>query len=106
MTPVQRKATSQAKLKPIGIAINDHLPFETRLSEQEREFLQSQKPTAQQFIRFSWQLEALYFLAWCAGLVERIAAAPARAAHRRGAARLALSLSGSPLEEMWLGHFP
>ncbi|WP_298212409.1 DUF4272 domain-containing protein [Acidovorax sp.] len=45
------------------------------LSEKERQFLFAESPTDQDTIHFSWQLEALYFVAWCAGLLE-IAALP------------------------------
>lgn len=43
------------------------------LSKRELEFLLREQPNKQQTIQFSWQLEALYFLGWCAGLFEHIA---------------------------------
>jgi hypothetical protein len=43
------------------------------LSKRELEFLLSAKQNEHQIIQFSWQLEALYFIAWCAGLIDQIA---------------------------------
>lgn len=40
------------------------------LSKVEREFLFDKTPNERDAIHFSWQLEALYFVAWCAGLLE------------------------------------
>jgi hypothetical protein len=40
------------------------------LSNDEAAFLFNDAPPEQDRIRFSWRLEALMFLAWCAGLVE------------------------------------
>ena len=40
------------------------------LSNIELVFLLNKKPTERDGIHFSWQLEALYFIAWCAGLLE------------------------------------
>ena len=40
------------------------------LSNIELAFLLNKKPTQRDGIHFSWQLEALYFIAWCAGLLE------------------------------------
>ena len=40
------------------------------LSSVERSFLLSEQFTKRDGIHFSWQLEALYFLAWCAGLLD------------------------------------
>lgn len=51
--------------------INEH-GFTNWLSTEERAFLFALRPSKQQLIRFSWQLESLYFLAWCAGLVSEL----------------------------------
>lgn len=40
------------------------------LSGVELKFLQAEQPSERDAIHFSWQLEALYFVAWCAGLLE------------------------------------
>lgn len=40
------------------------------LSGVELKFLLAEPPTERDAIHFSWQLEALYFVAWCAGLLE------------------------------------
>jgi hypothetical protein len=40
------------------------------LSHVELSFLLDEQPNEQDCIHFSWQLEALYFVAWCAGLIE------------------------------------
>ncbi|SFC60853.1 DUF4272 domain-containing protein [Massilia yuzhufengensis] len=40
------------------------------LSDDEAAFLFNDAPPEEDRIRFSWRLEALMFLAWCAGLVE------------------------------------
>ena len=42
------------------------------LSKRELEFLLCATPGENQYIQFSWQLEALYFIAWCAGLIDCI----------------------------------
>ncbi|MES2049913.1 MAG: DUF4272 domain-containing protein [Pseudomonadota bacterium] len=42
------------------------------LSAQEQEFLFAAVPTEEQFQQFSSRQESLYFLAWCAGLTEKI----------------------------------
>ncbi len=42
------------------------------LSASECEFLLCQQPTKHQLTHASWQLEALYFLAWCGGLIDQI----------------------------------
>ena len=42
------------------------------LSAQEQEFLFDAAPTDEQFKLFSARQESLYFLAWCAGLTEKI----------------------------------
>ncbi|MBQ5942237.1 DUF4272 domain-containing protein [Massilia sp. AB1] len=42
------------------------------LSNDEARFLFDDEPVEEDYIRFSWRLEALYFLAWCGGLVEQI----------------------------------
>jgi hypothetical protein len=116
MSPHDRKATSESKLRLLGVPINEHLPMiesanevELRtpeevlgrlialwavvdkaylgsesqsasyivahemqpwLSNVERTFLLDDQPNERDCIHFSWQLEALYFLAWCAGLLE------------------------------------
>jgi len=40
------------------------------LSEVERKFILDFQPSERDGIHFSWQLEALFFVAWCAGLIE------------------------------------
>jgi hypothetical protein len=40
------------------------------LSNVELSFLLDQQPDERDCIHFSWQLEALFFVAWCAGLLE------------------------------------
>ena len=40
------------------------------LSNVERAFLFDDQPEERDIIHFSWQLEAFYFIAWCAGLLE------------------------------------
>ena len=42
------------------------------LSEQEHAFLFTESPTDEQFKSFSARQESLYFLAWCAGLIEKV----------------------------------
>jgi hypothetical protein len=42
------------------------------LSEDEAAFLFNDAPDEADIIRFSWRLEALYFLAWCGGLVDAL----------------------------------
>ena len=42
------------------------------LSAQEQKFLFGAEPTEEQFKQFSCRQESLYFLAWCAGLTEKI----------------------------------
>ncbi|WP_255990930.1 DUF4272 domain-containing protein [Chitinolyticbacter albus] len=116
MSPESRKASSESKLRALGIPINEHLPLieteeETKvrsrdevfhrllalwavvgkaflgsgshfagyiaeqgmqdwLSGQERDFLFSKEASERDQIHFSWQLEAFFFIAWAAGLVE------------------------------------
>jgi Domain of unknown function (DUF4272) len=116
MSPRDRKAVSELKLRALGVPVNEHLPvieaecdvevrsqeevlrrlvalwavvdkaflksesetavyissneMESWLSKLEREFLFDDKPNERDAIHFSWQLEALYFVAWCAGLLE------------------------------------
>lgn len=116
MSPEDRKATSESKLRALGVPINEHLPMiesedevelrlpdevlrrlvalwsvvdkaflrsesqsttyivthrmQSWLSNVERPFLLDEKPTERDCIHFSWQLEALYFVAWCGGLLE------------------------------------
>lgn len=43
------------------------------LSAQEQDFLYAATPTEAQYQEFSTRQESLYFLAWCAGLTEKIA---------------------------------
>ncbi|MGH8855309.1 MAG: DUF4272 domain-containing protein, partial [Telluria sp.] len=43
------------------------------LSSDEAAFLFNDAPAEADIIRFSWRLEALYFLAWCGGLVDKLA---------------------------------
>jgi Domain of unknown function (DUF4272) len=45
------------------------------LSAQERAFLREETPTQEQYQQFAARQESLYFLAWCAGLTEKIAVA-------------------------------
>lgn len=40
------------------------------LSTAERTFLLEEKSSKRDCIHFSWQMEALYFIAWCAGLLD------------------------------------
>src|SRR5258706_16108342 len=40
------------------------------LSGVERKFILDRHPSRRDIIHFSWQLEALFFVAWCAGLLE------------------------------------
>jgi hypothetical protein len=42
------------------------------LSARERDYLLSDQRTDQQHVQFSWQLESLFFLGWCAGLVPEL----------------------------------
>ena len=42
------------------------------LSGDEADFLFNDAPAEHDVIRFSWRLEALVFLAWCAGLVDEL----------------------------------
>lgn len=42
------------------------------LSKDEAAFLFNDTPAEHDVIRFSWRLEALVFLAWCAGLVDAL----------------------------------
>lgn len=51
------------------IVANRYQPW---LSAREMRFLLIEKPGESQRIQYSWQLEPLYFIAWCAGLIERI----------------------------------
>lgn len=44
--------------------------MEPWLSNVERDFLFCVQAQEHESIHFSWQLEALYFVAWCAGLLE------------------------------------
>ena len=44
--------------------------LQTWLSTVELAFLLNKQPTERDGIHFSWQLETLYFVAWCAGLLE------------------------------------
>lgn len=49
------------------------------LSPAEAAFLANGAPSEQDVIRFSWRLEALVFLGWCAGLVEELPVLPSGA---------------------------
>lgn len=51
------------------------------LSNDEAAFLFNDAPSEEDVIRFSWRLEAMMFLAWCAGLADKPAlpAAPSSA---------------------------
>lgn len=115
MSPHDRKATSESKLRAIGVPVNNHLPpieaehevelrspdevmrrlialwavvdkaflgseseaknyivaheMQSWLSNIELKFLLDDRPSKRDGIHFSWQLEALCFLAWCAGLL-------------------------------------
>ena len=42
------------------------------LSGRERNFLLSDNRKEEDRIHFSWQIESLYFLGWCAGLISKI----------------------------------
>lgn len=42
------------------------------LSNDEAAFLFNDTPAEEDIIRFSWRLEGLVFLAWCAGLVDEL----------------------------------
>jgi hypothetical protein len=42
------------------------------LSSDEAAFLFQDTPAEDDIIRFSWRLEAMYFLAWCGGLVDEL----------------------------------
>lgn len=46
--------------------------FQSWLSKEELAFLLSDSPTERDYICFTWKLECLYFLAWCAGLIDDI----------------------------------
>ncbi len=46
--------------------------LESWLSQQELEFLLSDSRSERDYVRYTWKLECLYFLAWCAGLIEKI----------------------------------
>lgn len=51
------------------IVANRYQPW---LSDREMRFLLKEKPGEPLRIQYSWQLEALYFIGWCAGLIEHI----------------------------------
>jgi hypothetical protein len=42
------------------------------LSSQERDFMLAERTDERDRVKFSWQLEALYFVAWSAGLFDSI----------------------------------
>jgi hypothetical protein len=46
--------------------------FQPWLSTRESRFLLKEDPGEAQRIQYSWQLEPLYFIGWCAGLIEHI----------------------------------
>lgn len=49
-----------------------HQGIQSWLSERELAFLLSDDRSERDYIQFGWRLEALYFLAWCAGLIEEV----------------------------------
>jgi hypothetical protein len=46
--------------------------FESWLSQSEAAFLLNEERTERNYVKFTWKLECLYFLAWCAGLIDKI----------------------------------
>ncbi|QOY95194.1 DUF4272 domain-containing protein [Massilia sp. UMI-21] len=42
------------------------------LSADEAAFLFTDTPDERELVRFSWRLEAMFFLAWCGGLVDEL----------------------------------
>lgn len=54
---------------PFASYITEHT-MQTYLSNQERAFLFTEEPPERDCIYFSWQLEAFFFIAWAAGLLE------------------------------------
>ena len=46
--------------------------YQPWLSTRESRFLLKENPGEAQRILYSWQLEPLYFIAWCAGLIEHV----------------------------------
>lgn len=46
--------------------------FETFLSEDEKKFIFSKARSKKDFIKFSWRIECMYFLAWCGCLIESL----------------------------------
>lgn len=46
--------------------------YESWLSEQELAFLLSDTRNERDYVQYTWKLECLYFLAWCAGLIDKI----------------------------------
>jgi len=40
------------------------------LSASERKFLLDKQPSKRDIVHFSWQIESLFFVAWCAGLLD------------------------------------
>lgn len=46
--------------------------IESWLSSREREFLLGDDRRESDYVQYSWRTECLYFLAWCAGLIETI----------------------------------
>lgn len=51
--------------------IQDH-DLSNWLSSSESDFLFSESPSDQQRVHFSWQIEPMYFLGWCGGLVPQL----------------------------------
>ena len=49
-----------------------HHAIESWLSAQERAFLWNDAPDESDVHQFTWRREALFFLAWCAGLIDTI----------------------------------
>jgi len=40
------------------------------LSTSERKFILDKQPSKRDVVHFSWQIESLFFVAWCAGLLD------------------------------------
>jgi len=51
----------------------DRNGIQSWLTTRERKFMLADKRPKRESLQLSWRLEALYFLAWCAGLVGEIA---------------------------------
>lgn len=73
-------AVSGAALARDGKRFRDYLnahQMTTFLSKQEHDFLFAEAPSEELYPQFLMRQESLYFLAWCAGLSEKIAVAAA-----------------------------